>query len=135
MIYSSVAKCRFCSATVDPQAAALGAEHQAKVNAACNQAKVLRNAAGAMWVFFLLSTVPFLPFGWGFVGTFFMVLVLLVYWPVKFAGLESSDPDYKRARRDYMIALILWLAALVFEVFAFFGRDIREVFPAPAFLL
>lgn len=134
MIYSSVQKCRFCSAPVDPQAAALGAEYQAKVNAACNHAKMLRNGAGVMWVFFLLSTVPFLPFGWGFTGMFLVIPVWLVYWPIKFGRLESADPDYKRARRDWLVALIFWLAALVFEVLTIFGRDIREVFPAPAFL-
>ena len=133
MIYSSVEKCRFCSATVDPQTAARGAEHQAKINAACNHAKMLRNGAGVMWVFFLLSAIPFLPFGWGYIGMFFVIPVWLFAWPVKFGRLESSDADYKRAKRDWLIALICWLAALAFEVFAFFGRDIREVFPPPEF--
>src|SRR5215216_3299235 len=114
MIYSSVAKCRFCSAVIDPLAAALGAEHQAKINAACNHAKILRNGVGAMWVFFLLSTIPFLPFGWGFIGIFVVIPFWLFYWPIKFGRLESSDADYKRAKRDWRIALIFWLAALAF---------------------
>ena len=133
MIYSSVERCRFCSATVDAQAAALGAEQQGKINAACNHAKMLRNGVGVMWVFFLLSTIPFMPFGWGFIGLFFVIPVWLFTWPIKFGRLESSDADYKTARRDWLIALICWLAALAFEVLAFFGRDIRQVFGTPEF--
>jgi hypothetical protein len=65
MIYSDSETCRFCSATVDRQVAAAGSELQSRVNTACNQAKLLRNAAGVMWIFFLLGLLPFLPFGWG----------------------------------------------------------------------
>ena len=78
MIYSNAATCRFCSVAVDSQVAARGAEVQGRVNAACNQAKLLRNSAGAMWIFFLLGLIPFSPLGWGFTGLFFVIPVWLI---------------------------------------------------------
>jgi len=118
MIYSDVEKCRFCSKPVDRQAAAQGADVQARVNTACNQAKMLRNSAGVMWGFFLLGLIPFLPLGWGFVGLFFVIPVWLIYWQVKFGSLQTQDSDYKRAKRDRFIAFIIWLPALALELFA-----------------
>jgi hypothetical protein len=122
MIYSDSDKCRFCSAPVDRQAATLGAEVQAKVNGACNQAKLLRNTAGAMWLFFLLGLIPFLPFGWGFTGLFVVIPVWLIYWQVKFGRIQTQDADYKRAKRDWSIALIIWLPALVIQIFSIVVR-------------
>ena len=116
MIYSDAEKCRFCSATIDRKAAALGAEVQARVNTACNQAKLLRNGAAVMWVFFLLGLIPFLPLGWGFTGLFFVIPVWLIYWQVKFGNLQTDDVDYTRAKRDRLIALIIWLPALAIEL-------------------
>jgi len=116
MIYSDADTCRFCSATVDRQAATVGAELQSRVNTACNQAKLLRNGAGVMWVFFLLGLLPFMPFGWGFTALFFLIPVWLIYWQVKFGSLQTSDVDYKRAKRDRLIALFIWLPALAIEV-------------------
>jgi uncharacterized Tic20 family protein len=115
MISSDVTKCRFCSATIDPQAAALGAELQAKVNTACNHAKMLRNAAGAMWLFFLLGLV--LPFvGSGATLLFFGDGGGLIYWQIKFGRLKTVDADYKRAKRDWLIAAAIWLPALAWTL-------------------
>lgn len=57
MIYSDAQRCRFCSAVVDREAAKRATEVQAEVNSACNQAKLLRNTAGVMWVFLVLNMV------------------------------------------------------------------------------
>lgn len=116
MIYSDAEKCRFCSAPIDSGAAAFGAELQARVNSACNQAKLMRNGAGIMWLFFALSSVPFLPFGWGFLGLFIAIPIWLIRWQVKFRGLETSDPDFKRAKRDRFMTLLIWIAAVVAEI-------------------
>lgn len=121
MIYSDVEKCRFCSAIVDRQAAAQGADLQSRVNAACNQAKLLRGSAGAMWIFFLLGLL-FMPFGWAFTGLFFVIPVWLISWQLKFGGLQTSDPDYKRARHERLLALIIWLPALAIELLSFAVR-------------
>ncbi len=118
MIYSDVVKCRFCSSRVDRQAAERGVDLQQRVNTACNQAKMLRNSAGAMWVFFLLGLIPFSQLGWGFTGLFFVIPVSLIYWQIKFGGMQSSDADYKRAQRDRLIALFIWLPALALQLFS-----------------
>ena len=123
MIYSDAERCRFCSAVVDREAAERGAELQAEVNSACNQAKLLRNAAGVMWLFLLLSVVPFLPFGWGYFGLFFGVPVWLVYWYPKYGRLKTQDPDYKLAKRDWRTALFLWIPALIIQL-SFFFREL-----------
>jgi len=71
-----------------------------------------------MWIFFLLGLLPFMPFGWGFTALFFVIPVWLVYWQVKFGSLKTNDPDYKRAKRDRLVALIIWLPGLALEVLA-----------------
>jgi hypothetical protein len=123
MIYSDAERCRFCSAVVDREAAERGAKLQAEVNSACNQAKLVRNAAGVMWLFLLLSVVPFLPFGWGHFGLFLGVPIWLVYWYPKYGRLKTQDPDYKLAKRDWRTALFLWIPALIIQM-SFFFREL-----------
>ena len=115
MIYSDAEVCRFCSVPIDRETAARGAELQKRVNDACNQAKWLRNAAGVMWLFLLVGLF-LAPMTWGYVGLFFAVPIWLIIWEVKFRGLETPDPDYQTAKRDRLVALIIWLPAIAFEV-------------------
>ena len=117
MIYSNATTCRFCNATIDPAVASAGAELQTKVNNACNQAKMIRNVAGAMWFFF--AVVRFIPiiglFGLaGVVPCFFIVPGGLIYWQIKYGRLQTSDADFKKAKRNLIIALGLWLLMAVF---------------------
>jgi hypothetical protein len=127
MIYSDAEKCRFCSAVVDRVAAEQGAELQAQVNSACNQAKLVRNAAGVMWTFLLLSALPFLPFGWGYSIIFIGLPVWLIFWYVQYGRLETADPDYKVAKRDWKIAVFLWIPSIFFQLFVYFtSRQPRE---------
>jgi hypothetical protein len=117
MIYSDAKRCRFCSVTFDGRVAAQGADLQKRVNAACNQAKMLRNIAGAMWTFFLLGFIPLLmSLVWASNAMFFVVPVGLIYWNVKFGKLQTDDKDYARARRDCRTAFLIWSPALAFEV-------------------
>jgi len=117
MIYSDANSCRFCSVTLDSRVAAQGADLQKRVNTACNQAKMLRYSAGAMWTFFLLALIPFLmPVAWASNVMFYVVPVGLIYWKVKFGQLQTDDKDYVRARRDCRIAFLIWSPALAFEV-------------------
>jgi hypothetical protein len=115
MIYSDAEVCRFCSAPIDRETAARGAELQMRVNNACNQAKWVRNAAGAMWLILLVGMVVPLV-AWGFIGLFFAVPIWLITWQVRFRSLETPDLDYKTAKRDWVVALIIWLPALALEV-------------------
>lgn len=108
MIYSDVTQCRFCLAAIDPVTAAAGAALQKKVNDACNLAKVTRHMATAMWGLFLLGII----FGaarLGVVGLVFAVPVSVLIWQIKYGNLQTTDPDYKKAKRDRWIALALWL--------------------------
>ena len=88
---------------------------------------MLRNSAGAMWIFVLLGLIPFLPFGWGATFLFFVIPVWLVYWQVKFGKLQSSDVDYKRAKRDRLIALGMWLPALGLELVSLTGLLVSTI--------
>jgi hypothetical protein len=105
--------CRYCHVPVDPAIAAQQAELQSKVNQACNDASYMRIAATAMFVFLAISLIPFVPFVfWGFLLTFFLILILGIRWQLSFSGLPTSDPDYLKAKRTKNVALILWLAAI-----------------------
>ena len=105
--------CRYCKVPVDPAVAAQQAELQSKVNKACSDASYMRITAGLMFIFLLLSLIPFLPaVGWGFLFTFFLVLIMVIRWQISFGGLVTSDPDYAKAKRSKNVALILWIAAI-----------------------
>jgi len=115
MIYSDTTKCRFCSAPVDSAAAATAADNQKKVNDACNQAKWIRNMAGAMWALMGVSLI----FSAGTIGVFaffFLIPLSLIYWQISYGRLTTADPDYKKAKRDRLIALGLWAPAALIEV-------------------
>src|SRR4051812_24690117 len=81
MIYSDSTQCRFCSASIDKQSAEAAAHVQEQVNDACNQAKWIRNMAGAMWVFLAVSFI--LTAGtFGVLACFILIPASLVYWQI-----------------------------------------------------
>jgi len=115
MIYSDTTKCRFCAADIDPKAAAAGANFQAQINNACNQAKMIRHMATAMWVLFLVGLI----FSAGTIGVlafFFIVPVSLILWQFKYGRLKTTDPDFQKAKRDRLIAIALWLPAGLLQI-------------------
>lgn|SRR5687768_4774916 len=111
MINESATRCRFCSLPIDPGVAELIAGRQEKVNAACSDASYLRRTAMAMYVFLGFALVFTFAY-WGFLITFWMGLVLMIRWQVKFGELLTNDPDYARARRSKSISLLLLLGGL-----------------------
>jgi hypothetical protein len=119
MIYSDAKKCRFCKTKLDRAVAESGADIQKRVNSACNQAKILRNAAVSMWAFFILALIPFSPTGWAGTAEFTLIPFWLIYWQVRFGNLQSLDKDYERAKRDRRIAFYIWLPAVLLEAFPF----------------
>jgi hypothetical protein len=123
--------CRFCSAPVDSQAASAAAEIQGRVNRACSDASFLRTTATAMFVLLALSLAPFISLitYLGFIITFFVVLVLIIRWQIRFGRLKTSDVDYQRARRLRNLAILLWLVAIPL----FVVRDILAATIARAF--
>jgi len=132
IINDSMQTCRYCSAPVDPQAASAAAENQTRVNRACSDASFLRSAAAAMFGLLALSVVPFISFLMylGFIITFFVVLVLIIRWQIKFGRLKTNDVDYQRAKRMRRVALVLWLVAIPVAVV----RDILVTLIAQAFV-
>jgi predicted RNA-binding Zn-ribbon protein involved in translation (DUF1610 family) len=114
IINDSMTACRFCSVAIDAQAAATAAQLQSRINRAYSDASFLRTAAGGMLVFLGLSFLPIIQLltYWGFIITFFVVLVLLVRWQIKFGRLPSSDVDYRRAKRLRTVSLLMWLLAI-----------------------
>ena len=85
-----------------------------------------------MFVLLALSVIPFVAAVTylGFIITFFVVLVLLVRWQIKFASLKTRDVDYQGARRSRNLALVLWLVAIPLFVI----RDILYSLIARAFV-
>ncbi|MBV8858883.1 MAG: hypothetical protein JOZ02_18270 [Acidobacteria bacterium] len=129
IINDSMRECRFCRAPIDPQAARAAGELQARVNQACSDASYTATAAYLMFAFLLLDLIPFVPFVWlAYVLTFFAVIFLIVRWQVRFGGLRTRDPDYKRALFSRNVALVLWLVAMpVWIVGHIFGAVIIAV--------
>lgn len=127
MIYSDTTKCRFCSVDIDPAVAAAGADLQAKVNNACNQAKMIRHMGAAMWVLFFVGFI-FSAGTLGVLAFFFIIPVSLILWYIKYGLLRTADVDYKTARRDRPIAVALWLSAGVVQlgmfVLSFFTHNV-----------
>jgi hypothetical protein len=113
IINDSMRECRFCRALIDPQAARAAGELQARVNEACSDASYTASAAYLMLAFLVLDLIPFIPIVWlAYLLTFFAVIFMVVRWQVKFGGLQTRDPDYKRALFSRNVALVLWLVAM-----------------------
>ena len=111
MINDSMTQCRYCSVQIDAGIAALLAERQEKANQAYSDASYLKNAAMAMYVFLLVGLILTIGY-WAFLGTFAVVIVLLIRWQLRFDALVTNDPDYRGARRSRNIALILLIVAV-----------------------
>lgn len=114
-INESMRQCPFCGAPVDPAAAQAAAEMQEQINRACNDASMIRNLAGALWLCFLLYFAPFVGClaGVTLLGLFFLVPVRLLIWQSSYGGLKTADVDYRTAKRNALTALVLWGLMLV----------------------
>ena len=124
MVNDSMKDCPFCKVPLDPGVVALAAERQEKANRAYNDANFLKIAASSMYVFLGVGLIPLLGFVYyGFILTFVAVLVMLIRWQVRFAGLLTDDPDYLRAKRSRNIAMIPLAAG---DTFGFFSGTFPE---------
>ncbi len=47
----------------------------------------------------------------GVLALLIVIPVLFAMWQIKYSSLKTSDPDYKKANRERLIALALWLPA------------------------
>lgn len=114
-IDSSASICRFCGAAVDHEEALKAAAVLAKVNQACSDASYMRSTALTLPVFFGLRFVPFLS-GLGslaFTLLSFAIPIWGLRWWLKFAKLDSPDPEYRNARTTVKVTSLIVLAVLV----------------------
>ena len=121
-------QCKYCDAPIDKAVAQFAAEVQSKVNQAYSDASYLKTAAFSLWGMFAASLIPFIAFiYYGSVFTFFALIVLIIRWQMRFSNINTTDPDYQKAKRSKNIALILWAAAIpgfIFrEIFFLFLRN------------
>ncbi|MGO8760228.1 MAG: hypothetical protein ACLQG3_19110 [Terracidiphilus sp.] len=92
--------CRFCGVKVDHEAARRSAVLLARVNQACSDASYLKSTALTLPVFFLVRFVPFIaPAGTiGFWGLLVALPLWALRWLLKYRGIETDDPEFRRAR-------------------------------------
>jgi hypothetical protein len=115
-INTSVTQCPYCAAPVDRSAAEAGADLTSKVSQACSDASYVRILAGSIIAFFVLFLVPFLGIV-GLVGYYVLLVLVPVMafrWLIRYRSLRTPDPDFRRAKRNVGVALILWAAFLLF---------------------
>jgi hypothetical protein len=111
-INTSMTQCRYCEAPIDREVARFVSLEQDKVNNACSEASHIKSIAVvlviACLVSFLpvplISTVAFI----FFCGTYLAVPVMSLRWQIRFGQLRSSDPDYAKAKKVRLVALLLW---------------------------
>jgi len=113
-INTSMTNCSYCGVAINAEAATAAADVQANVAKACSDANYLKIMARALGVFYLLNLIPFLPLvGWGFLVLLIGVPIMMVRWWVKYSKLQTSDADYEKAKRDTIIAAVIWSALAV----------------------
>ena len=121
-INTGMTTCKYCSIPVDPQIASAAVELQDKINRACNDASLVRNLAGVMWVCFFVRFIPFVGLVGliGMVALFFVVPIRLILWLIRFGGIQTADIDYKGAKRNILVAFGLWLLIIIVPLVLFF---------------
>ncbi len=113
-INTSMTHCSYCGVAINAEAATAAADIQANVAKACSDANFLKIMARAQLVFFLLNLIPFLPLvGWGFIILLVAVPIMLVRWWIKYRDIQTGDQDYEKAKRDTIIAAVIWSALVV----------------------
>jgi hypothetical protein len=121
LISTDAEKCKYCSAPVDRALAEAAADTQDKVNTAYSDAMTIRNLAAGMWVAFLIRFIPFVGIvGWiGMFALLIIVPVKLIIWQARFGRINTSDPDYKKAKTNRLIAFLIWLPLPLLFLFLF----------------
>ncbi len=99
-IDTSAEFCRFCGAPVDAGAAEEAAELMTRVNQACSDASFLKIMAIGVPIAFVAGLLPFVSLLGALALTFlcFAVPGMSLRWWIKFKGIQSNEPDFRRAR-------------------------------------
>jgi len=114
-INTSMTLCTYCGVTINASAAAAAADIQTSVANACSEASFLKIMARAQVAFFVFSLIPLIGgfAGWGFLFLLIAVPVMLIRWWVKYRNLQTGDKDYEKAKRNTIIAAVIWSAGVV----------------------
>jgi hypothetical protein len=106
-------QCAYCGVPIDHAAAASASEAFAKVNQAISDASYLTIMGGCALGFFLVQFVPFLSLiGWaGLLFLQFAIPFMTIRWLIKYAQIESPDPEFRNAKRNAI--LVGFLAVFV----------------------
>ena len=117
-INSLMTSCKYCSLPLDLQTLSSAVENQESVNNAYSKAINIRILAGAMIATFFLSLIPFIGiiFAIAHYLTFFGVPILLAYWVIRYSRIETTDTEFKEAKKFCWTALLIWLGYLAFAV-------------------
>jgi hypothetical protein len=114
-IDTTMSQCRHCAIPIDPKAAEAAANLQEKVNQADFDAAIVKQLAIWMPVSLLVMFIPIA----GIIGLFgfytliFAVPIFLIRWWIKFHGVQTTDPNFKSAKRSILIAVIIWALFMV----------------------
>jgi hypothetical protein len=114
VINTAMTNCPYCGVEVKPDAAQSAADTQSQVAEAFSNASYLKIMARAMVGFFLASWIPFIGIAsWGFLVLLVLIPILLIRWWIKYRGLQTADPDFEEARRNTVVALVIWCGIFV----------------------
>jgi hypothetical protein len=108
IVSSESTSCKYCKREIDAHAADAAIKLQERINHACNDASMVRNLAGFMWIMF---AVQFLFAFMGrllFFGLMVGVPVMLIKWQFNYGDIRTSDVDFRSAKRNRNLALLLW---------------------------
>lgn len=132
-VNNTMAICKHCSFPLDEQTISNTSATQERINSTYNSASNVRILAGAMWMFFFFSLIPFI----GIIGrvgsyiAFIGVPVLLIIWLVRYAGLPKSEPEIADARKYLLTGFGIWLiypvVYVVLMVLLVFGLTAYEL--------
>ena len=117
-IDTASSQCRFCSAIIDRGAAEAAAAKMARINRACSDASYLKIAALCAPGFLLIFFIPFMSL-LGEVGLLFLAAatpVWIVLWCFRYLGIETDDPDYRRARKTVMGMAVGWAVLVIMRL-------------------
>lgn len=110
LVNNTMAACPHCSLSLEGQTIKDSIEVQDRVNNAYNSASNVRILAGAMWMAFFFSFIPFI----GIIGrigfwlAFVGVPIALIVWLIRYGRIPKTEPEIKDSRRFLLAGLGLW---------------------------
>ncbi len=95
-----------------------------RISQACSDASYLRIMLGGLIAFTFLAFFPFLGLvglAVGFVFVKYAVPVLVIRWWIRNAKIQTSEPDFGKAKRTVWFISGISLFVLLFVRISFFG--------------